>query len=201
MPIGFNFRLGQFFVTDVSPDVTIGISVPNYSATPGYGWTDRTAVGRDVANRDSGVDARLAGILVMPNSSAPANLEFRVDCGSGTFNFTAALGDAGDNNGPHRLEVFDGANATAILSITTPAATTTGQFYDATNVLRASAAAWVSNNVPASITVTSEFVRVRFGGAATGITCIPHMSLVQTAGGGPALPVILHHLRQQGIVA
>jgi hypothetical protein len=174
MPIGINFRQSVGYVTDISPDVQMGKNA--YSSTPGYGWTDVTSAGADVANRNSTVNARLAGVFYAQNSQSPANAEFRIDCGAGTFGLTLALGDAGDNNGPHKVEFFDGANSTAILTVSV-AATTIGEFRDANAVLFSSAANWVAGQTPKSITLSNTYLRMRVGGAASGITTIAHMSL------------------------
>ena len=101
MPIGFNFRQSGAYVTDISPDVQMGKNA--YAFNPGYGWVDVTSSGSDVANRNATFNARLAGVFYVQNSQSPANAEFRVDCGAGTFNLRLALGDAGDTNGPHKV--------------------------------------------------------------------------------------------------
>jgi hypothetical protein len=87
-----------------------------------------------------------------------------------------ALGDAIATAGPHKVEVFDGANTTAVFSITTGGTTATGQFYDASNTLRTSAAAWISGNATAPVTITSSYLRIRIGGSS-GQTTLAHFRL------------------------
>jgi len=182
MPVGFNFRQLEAYVTDGSPDVffnkavTVGFASGAYSSTPGYGWSDNTATGLDAVNSSSSVNARLAGYVYIPNSSTPANAEFRVDTGAGTFNLTLALGDAISTSGPNKVEFFDGANSTAVLTVSVAAASS-GEFYDANGTLHTSAANWVSNQTSKSIALANSYLRVRIGGAASGGTSLAHFSL------------------------
>jgi len=184
LPFGVNFRQAEAFVAGADPAPNIwsnfatvtGGGSAAYSGAQQFGWTDTSASGIGVANRNSGNDHRLAGIVFAPSTATPANFEYRVDTGAGTFQLTLALGDAASTNGPHKIEVFDGANTTAVFSITTGGTTATGQFYDASNTLRTSAAAWISGNATAPVTITSSYLRIRIGGSS-GQTTLAHFRL------------------------
>ena len=191
LPIGFNFRGSEAYVTDLSPDVFIKAandgSSPDYAASPGYGFTGESSVFG--TNRDSGINARLAGIMFIAGSSDPSNAEFRIDTGSGGFLARMAIGDAGNAHTNYRVQLFDGSNTTAIATVS-GSSVAEDQWVDATGVTRTSASDWVSNNAALSITLANDYLRVRVGTGPTGsgdYTCLSHFS-IDAAAAPPIAP-------------
>jgi hypothetical protein len=191
---GFNFRQSSGFVTDGANDtyVTAGDNYPVTRNGITFGWS--VALGQD-RDRNSGVDARLAGVSY-PDSGGTAT--FRVDLpATGTYLVTLALGDEAFANGSGAaVTVKD--NATDVITLTglTPGA---AEFYDATGVKRTSVADWVSNNAASSETFASTTLLVVLnpGSAVATTTPIAHLSITDAAGGGAVIPVFMNQYRQR----
>jgi hypothetical protein len=183
---GFNFRQTSGFVTDAAGDACV-TSGDNYPVVFANGITGgfSVAVGQD-RDRDGGIDARLAG-LVYASASTPAT--FQIDLPSaGTYDIRLAIGDASFANGTATaVTVRD--NATDLITLTglSPGA---GQFYDATGVLRTSAADWVSNNAASTqvFASTTLYVVLNPGGAVASPTPFAHISINDAVGGGQSIP-------------
>lgn len=189
---GFNFRNSAGFVidganetyvlaTDMYPTVRNGVT---------FGWINGTVDDRD---RTTGTDRRLAGV----NFSVLAN--FRIDLPSaGTYNLELAQGDVFSPIPNMRLQIYDD---TSLLYENPAQAIAINTFLDTTNTAR-SGASWPASHAvtPFAFATTTLIVRIErvLPGGTNGE--IAHLFVSQAAAGGVSIPVMLHHLRQQGIV-
>lgn len=187
---GFNFRESNAFVssdgTNRIPD--IGQIYPRSVTIDGdtfnVGWdTDKTlATGSDqVRDRNAALDARLAGIAFIGNSTVGAS-KYRINLPStGTYSIRLAAGDA-DNSRAIYLRILD--NTTALATFTN-VATATGQWMDAQGTVHTSAANWTANNAARSITMATTTLFIEIGttdGSGSDITALSHVSIVSTGG-------------------
>ena len=183
--IGFNFRASDTYVTDpANTTYSIGEAYPTTRSmvTSGlsvtFGWdVDWTSGGRD---RDNGIDARLAGMVVV-NSAAVSERTFQIDLpASGTYAVNLAAGDPLGAQNAH-WELKDSNNTTVLLSQSL-AAGTTAYWRDATGVNRTSAADWVSNNASANVTFSGTTAYLRLIGESPA-SIISHLRLYQASSG------------------
>jgi hypothetical protein len=178
--VGFNFRNTAGFVAD--PVGTAGVlptdAYPTTKTIGGqsvtYGWVQVTiGGGRD---RNAVVDPRLAGTQQEDNTSGKSL--FRIDLAPGSYNFSAAFGEASfDAN--QWIWALDGGGrgvGTQLFAFATGQVIPAGSFLDATGVVR-TAANWPSANASAAITLSSSFfLEMGHGAGSTGNTKIAHMS-------------------------
>jgi hypothetical protein len=198
MPIGFNFGSGSA----TGDNVTIAVGTA-YAASPGYGWTDITALNSGVVLENAGSVEQLEGVVYIENVRPKAQCEFRVDCGAGTFDVRLAMGQYLYASGPFRVTFLDGADSTPVLTVDGTATTTTQRWRDAVDT-EYTEANWVSSNTPVQVTISSSYMRIQFGREGPGettYTAVAHLGLSVGTPSGPTLPLLLHHLRQQKIVA
>jgi len=190
--IGFNFRASDTYVTDpANTTYSIGEAYPTTRAmvTSGlsvtFGWdVDWTSGGRD---RDSGIDARLAGMIVV-NSAATSERTFQIDLpASGTYTVNLAAGDPLGAQNAH-WELRDSNNTTVLLSQSL-AAGTTGQWRDATGVDRTSASDWVTNNASASVSFSGTTAYLRLIGENPS-SIVSHLRLYQATSSATSFPPI-----------
>jgi hypothetical protein len=141
---GFDFRDQLGFVTDPT-DGTGALALESYPVTRNgvtFGW-DFGSI--STADRNAGIDARLAGINY---STGIAN--FRVDLPApGIYKVRLAMGDAGSSQTSATATIKDGS--TPLLTIG-PHALTVGQFWDGADVEWSSANWPGSNSVSAALT-------------------------------------------------
>lgn len=192
LPIGFNFRGSSGYVTDVSPDV---FSNGHYDSGVGYGWND---VFDDIidngggSDRNSGINARLAGSIHWNNGLSEDKADFRVDLpAAGTYDIRGAFGDATFNaNGGICFRIYD--DTTLLFTVDDANFYGGGQWMDATGVLRTSASDWITNNAAKQLTFTSNIMRVTLGGAVIaggGDAFLAHLDIAAVGGGNATVPV------------
>lgn len=179
LPQGINFRATSGYVTDGANEygqVTGSLNYP--TTTPqgnNVGW--ESVAGGSIATRDrsTGVDSRLAGMHFNNNAST-----YRIDLPSaGTYKVRAAFGDATASN---YVEAYLKDNTTQIATMATRAQIASGAFVDATDVLRANAATWVSSNATLEKTFSSTTLRVQIGGGSTSTNYVIAHLYVESAG-------------------
>ena len=180
---GFNFRATVGYVTDPA-DTQFVAGTDTYPTTANgvtFGWSSVTGNTRD---RNSGIDARLAGIVFSPNAAGP-QITFRVDLDSAVeHEITLAVGDATSQQDNVYCDLQD--NTTSFRTID-ESPVPSQDFVDATDVVRTSAADWVSNNAVETRTFTSTILRAVIGhpSASEGSSVMAHLSIEET-GGAPA---------------
>lgn len=187
--LGLNFRESSGYVTDPSGTTyALPQGVTNYPTTRG-GLTFGTLADFqfDARDRDSGNDARIAGMMF----SGATGQQYRIDLpdGAGDYDIWCALGDAAAA-GTYGLLIKDGAGST----LATISGTTTGNdFIDATNTLR-TAAAWPGSNASARLTFTASYMLLE---APANQIRLAHIALEKVAGGGgSSAGAAAHYYRQ-----
>lgn len=195
---GFEYRGSSGYVSTLSGDVFVGAPAgscvsgppPCYptTATIGgfvttYGWhPEATFAGWPTCNgiifafdRNSGVDARLAGIAGTGDC-----IPFGVDVTAGaSYDLIFAAGDANSSQGPFTLKVYDGAS-TVLATVVNNSSNGSGQWFDAGGNLRTSASDWVTNGSITKLTVTPSTTRLSWvlspAAAATGYMSYFHIA-------------------------
>jgi len=167
---GIDFRATSGFVTDPSGfDAEIGTTA-NYPRTTAQGhtvgWEQAPSGTRD---RSSGVDARLAGIAF---NSTTTDITYRLDLPNGTYSLRLACGDQSASQ-KTTCTISDGTTVLSSFSNSTAAA----HFLDATGVIRTSAADWVTNNAPLSVTITTGILRIAIRTPSTSSGVITTLSV------------------------
>ncbi len=195
-PFGVNFRATLAFVTDGSGEnFEAGDpgDLANYNGTRGFGYT---VAGFNPRDRDAGLDRRLAGTHW---TGLNTQAIYRVDLPApGTYTIRVACGDAAGASYVF-LELFDDATSKGVLctDLTSAAAT----WKDATNVERASAAAWVSGNVAITATFASTILLLHLGNGLAGGAgiggSISHL-FIDAAGGGGGSSILRQMLAHHG---
>lgn len=177
-PQGIDFRNTSGYVSDpTNCDYEIG-STNNYPRTTAQGntvgWESGAAFNLNRRNRNSGIDARLAGLHFLSGLSGNV---YRIDLPSaGSYDVRIAAGDATyANNCAWDLQ----DTSTLLTSLTTGATTVGGRWKDATNT-QYTAANWVSSNTPYAATFSTTIMRVV---STNNSASISHLH-VAAAGGG-----------------
>ncbi len=179
LPQGINFRSTLGYVTDGAND-----SFEQANATATYPRT--TAQGNNVGwelgvgnirDRNAGVDPRLAGM----HFSVTTNGNFRIDLPS-TGNYDVRLA-AGDYSSSIAVgwALYD--TNTSLATLSSGSTSTTQRWKDALNV-EYNATTWPTSNSPYAATFTTTIMRVR----STNNSCIAHVSVAASAGGGTTIP-------------
>ena len=185
---GLNIRASSGFVSDGTDDTyclvaTDGTSGDSYPTTRGgltFGATSTfgpTEVGRD---RNSGINAKLAGIVgVFSGSTGGYNL--RVDK-TGSLKVRVALGDDAD---PHAgtLAVKDSAGTKFTVAGTTAGA---ARWFDATQTERTSAADWVSNNAQSAAYTFADYVLFDLDWVSGVVATLSHVEVEEQGGAAAA---------------
>lgn len=153
---GFDFRATSGYVVDAAGDTYVtGDVYPTTRNGVTFGWEATFPEPRDRSAAAS-FAPRLAGINQLVSGGATLERVFRIDLPApGTYQIRLAAGDATVGNRAF-FEVRDG---TTVLFSRAELAVPAGQFVDASGVLRASAAAWTSSNVPMQRTFASTIAR------------------------------------------
>jgi len=154
---GINFRNTVGYVTDGADDYVQTGTTANYPTTTSQGnvvgWEDAIST---TENRNSSVDARLAGVA---QAFGPTISRFRLDLPvAGTYRITLAAGDVSFANWAI-CEIFDNVTSKGVLCNQIPGA---GSFCDATDTVL-TAANWPSSNTSVDITFASTICRLTFG--------------------------------------
>jgi hypothetical protein len=153
---GFNFRFSFDFVTDPADHTyVVSNTYPVTRNAVTFGFEQPPSAGRD---RNSGVDARLAGINYR---AAPTQADFRVDLpAAGQYLIRLAMGDQAN---PQTV-YWQFLDTTTVLATYGELTTTGGAyFYDASGVERITVADWVSNNASQTYTFATTILRLRIG--------------------------------------
>lgn len=169
---GYDFRATSGFVTDPA-NCTYVIFDPYPTTRDGstFGWTSAN----DTRDRNSGIDARLAGV-----SFGPSGLTFRVDLpNTGNFAISLAIGDASFGRSNMGVEIRDTSTAKITLS---SLATNAAEWYDATGVKRTSAADWVANQASSTQTFSTTILNLVMTGSSD--TYVSHLFISEQGGGG-----------------
>lgn len=168
---GFLFRDTSGYVTNPANSIFVGDG--GFGAAPTY-LTNTTIDGDSVdygytagyvdtqRDRDSAIDARLAGLHQVPNTDTTGNV-WRLNLPqAGTYEITLALGDA--NNGQRQYwRILDN---TTVLETNDKTGTLQagGNFYDASGTNHATPAAWVSSQVPKQFVFATTTLFLEWGG-------------------------------------
>lgn len=153
-PQGVAFRATSGYVTDGADDWGETATTANYPTTTpqgnNVGWETAPSGTRD---RDSGIDARLAGIHFAAFFT-PFTYRFDLDS-TGEKSIRCAAGDATSNNSIG-VEVFDTSSSLGVL--VTDLFASAGNFDDAADAAY-SAANWPGSNSPVTKTFTTTICR------------------------------------------
>lgn len=168
---GFNFRSTLGFVTDPT-DTQFVDGTLTYPQTAGgvtFGWISiSNVVTRD---RNSGVDARLAGI----HRTSGGPQVFQVDLpATGQYEVRVAVGDANYPDTGINYALFD--NTTQVFSFSNLSTSAGGHFLDATGVERTSVADWISNNAAVTYNFASTVLQLQID---IGFAGVSHLRIVQ----------------------
>jgi hypothetical protein len=190
---GFNFRATSGYVSDSNPDTycirasngETGDAYPTTRGTPtrDFGTTNHAFSNFQGRDRDSGVNAKLAGIVFAVSSSP---VDIRVDI-SGSLKIRLALGDASFSQ-TVQCEIRDSAGVKATVPASPTATTGAAYFYDATGVERTSVADWLSNNAQAGPYTFADYVLIRLTG---DVYPIAHLEIEEVAGAAARSPFSL----------
>lgn len=188
--LGLNFRATSGYVTDPSGTTyALPDGAANYPTTRG-GLTFGTLVnfqfeGRD---RDSGLDARLAGVMF----SGASGQQYRIDLpdGAGDYDIWCAIGEPAGSVTCGML-IKDGAGSTLA---TISGAVSPTNFIDATNTTL-SAANWPGSNASTRLTFTASYMILESDASSHGIR-LAHIALEKVTGGSSSVPPIYHYRAQ-----
>lgn len=199
--IGFDFRGSTAYVTDPSSTQAVqgngdGNGQPSYPTTTTIGgvsvtWGWETSGGLPCGSAATGfdqstsVDVRLAGVGQLPPNFQCA---FRVDLPTtGSYVVTVA-------EGSNQVFGFTGVYArlydttTLVATIASNGSLTGPEWYDASGVLRTSAANWVSGNATVTKTFTTTIFRYLIGDTTSGGYCNVAHIRIQTAPTSTVVP-------------
>lgn len=167
---GYDFRASLGYVTDPANHVFINSSVA-YPTTDGHGFSSGWVAGANDADRNSGLDARLAGICYAATS---ATRTFRITLPStGIYEVRLAVGDIFAQS-DQQYHVFD--DTTEFITVTV--ATGGNQWADATGVVRTSDSNWSANNVAVTRTFVSTTLNVQLGPNGADAVTLSHLSIL-----------------------
>lgn len=172
-----NFRATAGYVTDgAGRTYCLDEVYPVTRAGLTFGW-DASGNTRD---RTTGTDPRLAGIFFISNTSSRL---FRLDgLTAGEVQIHVAMGDTFTANNA-QIEIRD-SDATTILWDHRFVTLAANEYGDAQEVVRASAANWVANEQPRTVTITGTSIYLRIGqltvdGSNSADTRIAHFRATQ----------------------
>lgn len=182
-PQGIDFRRTAGYVTDPA---NCDAELKTDGGSADYPWT--TAQGNNVGwettsssylgrDRNSGIDARLAGV----NANADVVADFRIDLpSSGNYNIGLGAGDANYANNV-AWDLYDTTSSLGSLSTGTTSAA--NKFKDATNT-EYSAAAWPGSQTLVTKTFATTICRLKAGGANQVVAHF-YVEAAAATGGGP----------------
>ena len=182
---GYNFRETIGFVTDGVDDEFVPLSqaYPRNTGGIDFGWSANPVNSSD---RDAAVDPKLAGGARGDNTGLQSIFAFNT--GNGSFDVTLALGDAVFASTAY-CDIVDLDTSNAVQSVLAVVANNVtvsgGEWVDASGVLRASAAAWVSDNLVSNVTVTSGRLGIRIADSSANAqrTLLSHIGIEAVAAG------------------
>ena len=182
---GIDFRSTEAFVTDVAPNTfEVNNSADYPFTTPqgnNVGWEDKPG---NIWNRNSSIDARLAGCHLIPVTTVTR--KYRFDLPSATSYILRCA--VGDENAAAltiaRLQVFD--STTSLGVIVTESTIASSTFADATGA-RWSDVDWPANNSSTTETFASTILRFGIGGTTT-LNSFPIAHLFVSSAAADAAP-------------
>lgn len=168
LPFGMNLRATPGLITDPagffpqsSEFATSNDGSSLYTTARGYGW-NAPGGAQSARTRDLSTTAnhRFCGDAFIFNGFGGDQL--RIDTAQGTYAFrmAAALNCY--------FAVYDGDSTTAQVLVDRATSPVNSGYIDATGVVRASEAAWLSDNAAASVTCLSGWLRIVIGKAGSG---------------------------------
>lgn len=187
---GINFRDTSGYVTDGAGetyclDPGAGDTYPTTRGGLTFGWqlSGGSAFGRD---RNSGVDARLAGMVQFAHTNDPETADVRVDL-TGDITLRIAAGDY-SNQQWCNISIRDSVGEKIDLGVVDTIATT--NWHDGAGTVRTSATDWINNNTAfASYSFTTYvLLRMTADNGESGNTCIAHLFLSEDAAGATGNP-------------
>lgn len=186
---GLNFRRSSGYVTDPAGTTYVQDN-DDYPTSRGgwtFGYTNDLPTDND-RDRDSGIDARLAGVHFYTNNDTGGSAKsFRIDLdNTGNHDVHIASGDATAAQTQY-WHVKD--NTTSLIDETDGTSTPSADWEDATGTVRTSASDWVTNETAETHNFSSTIFVLEIGGdhsSATNTT-ISHVRVVEVAAG--ATPV------------
>jgi len=208
MSFGFNLRQTSGYVTDpagtssitTSPETaypsTRTISSVNYTigyvTDAGAGYYDNGGILGFSRDRDSGVDARLAGSFIAPTG---ARTRIRIDLPeAGIYDINLAAGDALYSSS-QTVRIYD--TSTLLTTIATNQAVDAANFMDAQGDIY-SAAAWPASNAALRLTFATTECRIEYGDVAEASNSslnhvnftyvVPAQTVVSINDGDPVYP-------------
>ncbi len=174
--IGFNFRNTSGYVTDGADETyVLGNSDPYPTTRAGwtFGWEDTIS---GSINRDSGNDARLAGINYMTASG----VRFRVDLpATGDYTVAVAMGDAASAQEVSWAWKDDTTNLNDFYDGNTSGG---NFFYDATETEYTNST-WPGSQTPVQYTFATTIFRIQSHTPVFSNPTLAHVALSQVGGG------------------
>lgn len=184
MDAGINFRATSGYVTDpAGTTYTLGDAYPTTRGGVTFGWESLSNM--NTRDRNSGVDARLAGVNW--EVAGAGTTEFRIDLDAANAkDVRLALGDAVFSSAD-----YGSAYAWTIRDSTTSVATpggsaAAGSFRDATSV-ELTAANWPASNAVVNHTFSTTILRVKPGNNSSPIA---HIRVTDAGGGATGQPTV-----------
>lgn len=198
--LGINFRATAGYVTNPTGTGLAPLTAGQSSAYPASLTIGSTTITCGVTagtpgerDRDSGVDARLAGVWNDADGGANVRV-FRIDVpSSGVYRLRGAWGDAA-NSATIKASIVDSNGSTVLATVAAGTSISTGQFIDASGVTRTSAADWVTNNAPIEVTVSGTSLFLNWGDASAQInSAISHFWIQQVVSPSAATPAFARY--------
>jgi hypothetical protein len=191
-----NLRATQAYVTDGTNQTSLNeddvaggvypISVTLDSDTFNIGFTDPP----QYRDRDSGADARLAGIGFGNNDGAGVR-ELRINTPAANIGVRLAFGDPAGDHPYQEWAIYNDTTLleTIVVSTNTPAT----QWRDAFGTLHTSNANWIANNAEKTYNITSGILWVKYCSVAaqTDVTCLATVGFRQIATAGSPRNLLL----------
>ena len=175
---GFNFRATPGFVQDGQHETYVlnSDSFPTERKGLVFGYSGGGATARD---RNSSIDRRLAGMHFVANAATNRSY-FRIKLpeGPGVYEVRFALGDAGFSTDDVHFELQSERNA-AYRIFDFPDAISSNQYWGADEILHTSPTAWVANNQPIILNITSSILTTQLASeeVTIGSSTLAHLSL------------------------
>lgn len=183
---GVSFRSTAGYVTDPAGTTSQTGTTVNYPTTSPQGYSiGYVTIGTtpNKENDSTGVDARLAGCHWMGSNGT--NI-FGIDMdSSGDADIELAIGEVGYTM-TQRVDIYD--DTTLAFAVCNGSTGGSSRFFDATGVIRTTAALWASSQVAKRVTFTTTKVRIRIQ-RTTGEAAINHIKVTGVASGSASINV------------
>lgn len=183
-----NFRSTSGYVTDgTGQTYCIAEAYPVSRNSLTFGWSTGGAflLGADRIT-SSPASPELSGMNYINASALAGN--FQLDLPAGTYQVRMALGDHFAQTGM-QAAIYNFPGSTLLATVISGSDSGADQYYDATGVLRTSAADWKTNNAAAVVTVTGTGLVIRIADSSAGgvgYTALAHLhvtSVTSSSGG------------------